>query len=135
MFLTPSRFEKVKAIHKGVPGNLRAVSNVGKELCHTYPATIASLVCHAQEWTSLICRIFHNMNGPTTTVQNSCTKIEGILYASQYGQNLEARCLTIRLPCDSCDSLNCRQRSPTLRGSDVIQRIGRWRGEAKIVSC
>lgn len=45
----------------------------------TYPATIASLVCHAHECTSLICRIFQRIHGPTTTVQNSCTRIEGIL--------------------------------------------------------
>jgi hypothetical protein len=41
---------------------------------------IASLVCHAQEWTSLMYRIFHNIHGPTIIVQNSCTNIEGILW-------------------------------------------------------
>jgi hypothetical protein len=55
--------EYVKAIHSGVPGR---------------PAMMASLVCHAHEWTSWIWRIFHRIHGPTIAVQKSWTKIDGI---------------------------------------------------------
>lgn len=56
-----------------------SATQVQSEHIETYPATIASLVCHAHEWTSFTFLIFQSIHGPTRAVQNSWTKMEGTL--------------------------------------------------------
>jgi hypothetical protein len=80
MWLISDICEYVNAIHSGVPGRLDLISDcINGCRIDAYPAMIASLVCQAQECTSLMCRIFHKIQGPTSAVQKSCTNIEGIL--------------------------------------------------------
>lgn len=117
------RSEKVKAIHRGVPGKLRKSKQM-RDLYtgYTYPAMIASLVCQAHECTSLICRIFQRIQGPTTTVQNSCTKMDGILHSGQFKSERIGDVLTIRTLGDNSCMRGPLRKSHTGGGSVVIRR-------------